>query len=142
MKALQVETPRDHIVVETLNRPEAANAINTQMGLDLPEVFGGFCAAPNRRRCIVMTGAGMKAFCAGGDLKQRNGMTDEAWRDRHLIFERMIRAMVGCPAPVIAAYAGELEIALCADFRMMPTGDRRGGIAAFNEERKPIVRRS
>nr|WP_294503603.1 enoyl-CoA hydratase-related protein [uncultured Rhodopila sp.] len=121
MKTVSIETPREHIVVVTLNRPEVANAMNTQMGLDLLEVFDGFCAAPNRQRCIVVTGAGAKAFCAGGDLKQRNGMTDEEWQDQHLIFERMIRAMIACPVPVIAAvngaaYAGGLEIALCADF--------------------------
>jgi enoyl-CoA hydratase len=116
-----VEYPREHIVLVTLNRPEVANAMNTQMGLDLLEVFDGFCAAPNKQRCIVVTGSGAKAFCAGGDLKQRNGMTDEQWQDQHLIFERMIRAMVGCPVPVIAAvngaaYAGGMEISLCADF--------------------------
>ena len=105
----------------TLNRPEVANAMNTQMGLDLLETFDGFCAAPNKQRCIVITGAGPKAFCAGGDLKQRNGMTDEQWQDQHLIFERAIRAMTDCPVPIIAAvngaaYAGGLEISLCADF--------------------------
>ncbi|HZE45970.1 MAG TPA: enoyl-CoA hydratase-related protein, partial [Xanthobacteraceae bacterium] len=118
---VSVEHPQDHTVLVRLNRPEVANAMNTQMGLDLLEVFDGFCAAPNRQRCIVITGAGTKAFCAGGDLKQRNGMTDEQWQDQHLIFERMIRAMVGCPVPIIAAvngaaYAGGMEIALCADF--------------------------
>lgn len=113
--------PQDHTVLVTLNRPDVANAMNTQMGLDLLEVFDGFCAAPNRQRCVVVTGAGAKAFCAGGDLKQRNGMTDEQWQDQHLIFERMIRAMLACPVPVIAAvngaaYAGGMEISLCADF--------------------------
>jgi len=116
-----VEYPQEHTVLVTLNRPAVANAMNTQMGLDLLEVFDGFCAAPNKQRCIVVTGAGAKAFCAGGDLKQRNGMTDEQWQDQHLIFERMIRAMIACPVPVIAAvngaaYAGGMEISLCADF--------------------------
>jgi enoyl-CoA hydratase len=118
---ITVERPRDHIVLVTLNRPEVANAMNTQMGLDLLAVFDGFCAAPNQQRCIVITGAGAKAFCAGGDLKQRNGMTDGMWQDQHLIFERMIRAVMGCPVPVVAAvngaaYAGGMEISLCADF--------------------------
>ena len=121
MNTVKVEHPQEHTVLVTLNRPDVANAMNTQMGLDLLQVFDGFCAAPNKQRCIVITGAGAKAFCAGGDLKQRNGMTDEQWQDQHLIFERMIRAVIGCPVPVIAAvngaaYAGGLEIALCADF--------------------------
>jgi enoyl-CoA hydratase len=120
-ETVSVEWPQDHTLLVTLNRPEVANAMNTQMGLDLLEIFDGFCAAPNKRRCIVVTGAGVKAFCAGGDLKQRDGMTDEMWQDQHLIFERMIRAMMGCPVPIVAAvngaaYAGGLEIALCADF--------------------------
>jgi enoyl-CoA hydratase len=120
-ETIRVEHPQEHTVLVTLNRPEVANAMNTQMGLDLLAVFDGFCAAPNRQRCIVLTGAGAKAFCGGGDLKQRNGMTDEQWQDQHLIFERMIRAVVSCPVPVIAAvngaaYAGGMEIALCADF--------------------------
>jgi enoyl-CoA hydratase len=124
-----VEYPQEHTVLVTLNRPDVANAMNTQMGLDLLEVFDGFCAAPNRQRCIVLTGAGAKAFCGGGDLKQRNGMTDEQWQDQHLIFERMIRAMVACPVPIIAAvngaaYAGGMEIALCADFIYAAEGVR------------------
>lgn len=118
---ISVACPQEHIVLVTLNRPEVANAMNTQMGLDLLAAFDGFCAAPNQQRCIVITGSGAKAFCAGGDLKQRNGMTDEQWQDQHLIFERMIRAMVDCPVPIVAAvngaaYAGGLEISLCADF--------------------------
>jgi enoyl-CoA hydratase len=116
-----VEFPQDHTVLVTLNRPEIANAMNTQMGLELLEIFDGFCAGPNRQRCIVLTGAGAKVFCAGGDLRQRNGMTDEMWQDQHLIFERMIRAVMGCPVPIVAAvngaaYAGGMEISLCADF--------------------------
>jgi enoyl-CoA hydratase len=121
LETLKVESPQEHTVLVTLNRPEVANAMNTQMGLDLLETFDGFCAAPNKQRCIVITGAGSKAFCAGGDLKQRDGMTDEQWQDQHLIFERAIRAMIDCPVPIIAAvngaaYAGGLEISLCADF--------------------------
>jgi enoyl-CoA hydratase/carnithine racemase len=120
-ETVSIEYPQEHTVLVTLNRPEVANAMNTQMGLDLLQVFDGICAAPNKQRCIVITGSGAKAFCAGGDLKQRNGMTDEQWQDQHLIFERMIRSIGACPVPIIAAvngaaYAGGMEIALCADF--------------------------
>ena len=113
--------PQPHTLQVTLNRPEVANAMNTQMGLDLLALFDGIGGAPNEQRCIVLTGAGSRAFCAGGDLKERNGMTDQQWQDQHLIFERAIRAIIACPVPIIAAvngaaYAGGMEIALCCDF--------------------------
>ncbi|MGE0226584.1 MAG: enoyl-CoA hydratase-related protein [Acetobacteraceae bacterium] len=119
-ETIKIEHPQEHTVLVTLNRPEVRNAMNTQMGLDLLDAFDGFCAAPNSQRCIVLTGAG-RAFCAGGDLKQRNGMTDEQWQDQHLIFERAVRAIVGCPVPIIAAvngpaFAGGMEMSLCCDF--------------------------
>ncbi len=119
-ETIKIEHPQEHTVVLTLNRPEVVNAMNTQMGIDLLDAFDGYCASPNRQRCIVVTGAG-RVFCGGGDLKQRQGMTDQQWQDQHLIFERAIRAMIACPVPIIAAvngaaYAGGMEMALCADF--------------------------
>ncbi len=121
LATLKVEEPQPHTRLVTLHRPEAANAMNTQMGIELLSVFDGFNASPGAQRCIVITGAGPRIFCAGGDLKERNGMTDQQWQDQHLIFERAIRAIRDCPVPVIAAvngaaFAGGMEIALCADF--------------------------
>jgi enoyl-CoA hydratase len=118
---LQIAEPQPHTLLVTLHRPAIANAMNTQMGRDLLHLFDSINAAPGGQRCIVLTGAGARAFCAGGDLKERNGMTDQQWQDQHLIFERAIRAIVHCPVPIIAAvngaaYAGGMEIALCTDF--------------------------
>src|SRR4029077_12828317 len=89
-----------------LNRPQVANAMNTQMGRDLLAFFEAVNADPLAHRCIVMTGAGDKAFCAGGDLKERLGMTDDTWQAQHLLFERAVRAFIGCPVPVIGAVNG------------------------------------
>jgi enoyl-CoA hydratase len=118
---LTTERPHADVLLVTLNRPEAANAMNTQMGRDLLDLFDGLIADPGHCRAVVLTGSGKKVFCAGGDLKERNGMTDEAWQDQHLIFERGVRALIECPVPVVAAvngaaYGGGCEIALCCDF--------------------------
>jgi enoyl-CoA hydratase/carnithine racemase len=95
--------------------------MNTQMGLDLVRCFEDIALDPGEVRCIVLTGAGERAFCAGGDLKERKGMTDEQWNRQHVIYERAVRALMACPTPIIgavngAAYAGGCEIALCCDF--------------------------
>ena len=99
-----IETFEDGVATLTMNRPEARNALTGPMGAALAEAVRR-CSADTKVRAIVLTGAG-GAFCAGGDLKERNGMTDESWRSQHLIFERMVRAMMACPIPLLAAVNG------------------------------------
>ena len=75
LSTLLLDRRDNGILVVTLNRPDAANAMNTQLGLDLMTLFEGFSVDLEGLRVVILTGQG-KAFCAGGDLKQRNGMTD------------------------------------------------------------------
>ena len=96
---LNLTRHNDHILIVMLDRPDAANAMNTQMGRELMEVFETFQIELHGLRCVILTGRGEKAFCAGGDLKERRGMSDEAWQAQHAVFERMVRAIVSCPLP-------------------------------------------
>ena len=120
-QTLLIAQPAPHVALVTMNRPEAANAVDTRMGTEMLQYFEAMNLDPKDTRCIVLTGAGDKAFCAGGDLKERRGMTDEAWQRQHVVFERKVRALMACPVPVIAAvngaaYGGGCETALQCDF--------------------------
>ncbi|MCI0756258.1 enoyl-CoA hydratase-related protein [Teichococcus vastitatis] len=121
LDTLLLTEPDEGLLLITLNRPERANAMNTAMGEELIATFSALEAAPDAYRCVVLTGAGDRAFCAGADLKERDGMSDAAFASQHYMFERMMRALLSCPPPLLgavngAAYAGGLEIALSCDF--------------------------
>jgi enoyl-CoA hydratase/carnithine racemase len=120
-ETLLLTSPAPHVTVVTMNRPAAMNAMNTTMMEELGICFAQFYVEPDAARCLVLTGAGDKAFCAGADLKERNGMTDAVWRRQHAIVEQTIRAMLDCPLPIIAAvngaaFAGGCELAMACDF--------------------------
>lgn len=116
-----VTEPATSLLQVTLNRPERANAFTTRMAEELLAVFNALEAEPDAYRCVVLTGAGDRAFCAGADLKERDGMTDADFSRQHYLFERCFRSLLACPPPLIAAingaaFAGGLELALCCDF--------------------------
>jgi enoyl-CoA hydratase/carnithine racemase len=118
---LALEERGEHLLLVTMNRPQVLNALNTQMGRDQLDLWTRLAAEPGGVRCVVLTGAGERAFCAGGDLKERDGMTEAAWRAQHELFERMFVALMELPLPVIAAvnghaFGGGMELALACDF--------------------------
>jgi len=120
-QTLAVEARQAHVLLVTLNRPKALNALNTQMGRELHELWTRLTAEPGEVRCVVLTGSGERAFCAGADLKERDGMAHADWQTQHELFERGFMALMEFPLPVLAAvnghaFGGGLELALCCDF--------------------------
>ena len=129
----RVEDRGEGLVLLTLHRPQVANAMNTQMGRDLLAFFDEVNADPLAYRCIVLTGAGDKAFCAGGDLATMlpllTGAREPAdeW-DRRVREDPVVMAassLRGYPLykPVIAAInglclAGGAELMLGTDIRV------------------------
>lgn len=127
-ETLLTDSPGDGVLVVTLNRPDAGNSLSTKMAEELLALWRDL-AEPGAIRAIVLTGAGDRIFCAGADLKERDGMTDAQWADQHRLFEAMRDALVALPVPVIcavngAAYGGGFEIALNCDFIYAADGAR------------------
>ena len=118
-RTLRLERSADgHVLTVLLHRPEVLNAMNTAMGEDLLACFRGPAGAA-KVRAVIFAGTGDRAFCVGGDLKEREGMSDEDWRAQHVIFEQAAMAVLRCPPPVIAAvegfaFGGGCELALLA----------------------------
>ena len=103
-----------------LSRPEALNAVSTQMFEDMLDILA-LVGREERVRVVVLTGEG-RAFCAGGDLQEmKEGFRDNYGFCKHMeLATEFTVALCECPKPVIAAVNGAatgagMNIALAAD---------------------------
>jgi methylglutaconyl-CoA hydratase len=108
--------------VLTLARPERRNALSRAVVLELGRFGRELCADPGVR-CVVLTGEGKQAFCAGADLKERIGMSDEEVRAQLRAYRTELAWLGTAPFPVVAAVngaalGGGLELALSCDLRI------------------------
>ncbi len=122
-ETLLVTRPAPLVLQVAFNRPAAMNAINTQTGRDLRDLLAALAEEDVGQdiRAVILTGSGERAFSAGGDLKERHGMSDAAWLAQHKLFEEVTCRLLECRLPVIAAvngvaFGGGCELALCCDF--------------------------
>ena len=93
------------VATVTLDRPEALNAISTELALELAAALEPLATDPGVR-AVVLTGAGERAFCVGADLKQRAGLDDHGWFVQREAFRRGFAAVRRCPLPTVAAVSG------------------------------------
>lgn len=113
---------RGSVAVWTIDRPDRMNALSRATLF----AFGKLAreaVADASVRAIVITGAGDKAFCAGADLKERQGMTENDVRVQVDLYRSELGPLDRSPKPVVAAlngvaYGGGLELALIADMRV------------------------
>ncbi|ARI77364.1 enoyl-CoA hydratase [Halobacillus mangrovi] len=127
---VKLEEVEDHVLLMTLNRPEAANALSKAM---LEEIARTAKEIENRPdiRAVMVTGSGNKAFCAGADLKERAGMSDDEVIKTVENIGNTIRLIEQIQVPTIAvingvAFGGGLELALACDLRIMSTSTKVG----------------
>jgi enoyl-CoA hydratase/carnithine racemase len=129
-KAVIAEKRNNGIAIVTLNRPDAANALSKQMLNELNEIITDIKEDPEVR-VVILTGAGEKAFCAGADLKERRGMSDDEVKKAVRLIGATVNGVEALPQPVIAAlngaaFGGGLELALACDLRVGALGAKVG----------------
>lgn len=107
--------------IVTLNRPDRRNALDRATVRELGRLGRELTVDPGIR-AVVLTGAGVRAFCAGADLKEREGMSEADVREMLDLYRTELAWLGAAPFPVIAALngpalGGGLELALTCDLR-------------------------
>jgi 2-(1,2-epoxy-1,2-dihydrophenyl)acetyl-CoA isomerase len=113
----------DGVCTITLNRPDVYNAFNEQMKKELNDALKESEKDPSAR-CIVIRGAGDKAFCSGQDLKEHAGAKRSLKESLEKSYNPMVRKIRTMEKPVIAMINGVAagagcSLALACDMRIM-----------------------
>ena len=121
----------DHTLIITINRPEKLNALNQQVMQDLDAVFDRVYKFPEIKS-VIITGAGLKSFVAGADIKEFADFTPE--QGKNLAKEgqeKLFNVIEESNKPVIAAVngfalGGGLELAMASHIRIATTNAKLG----------------
>ncbi len=121
-KHILISRRDEGIITITLHRPERANALSIVLLEELQQILKEL-QDDETVRCVIITGAGEKAFCAGADLKERKGMRESEVKKSVSMIRETINKVEALPQPVIAAingatFGGGIELALACDIRI------------------------
>jgi enoyl-CoA hydratase len=129
------------VLLVTINRPEAANAVHPPLHIDLGRVWGDIDGDPTVS-VVVLTGAG-SAFCSGGQIGTFSDEPRTSAEHDETMFDilKLVNAMVECRKPIISAVNGVamasgVALALAADISVVGEnvklldGHLRGGMVA------------
>ena len=113
-------TAKDHVGTLTINRPEALNALNDEVIRQLDAVLDSIDCA--QVRCVIVTGAGQKAFVAGADIAQMSALSKEEAQAFGKLGNDVFRKLETLGVPTIAAVngfalGGGCELAMSCDIR-------------------------
>jgi enoyl-CoA hydratase len=119
MAAAVLVERRGDVGVVTLNRPEKLNALNSPLIDDLEQALAAL-DADDQIGAIVITGAGERAFSAGGDMAETVAAMDDNSETRQ---GSLTRSVLGCRTPTLAAirgycYGGGALLAISCDIRI------------------------
>ena len=126
---VRVET-EDGIRTVTVDRPEKLNALNTVVMESLDAAFAA-AASEASLRCLIVTGAGEKAFIAGADIGELAKLTPTEGREHARRGQGVIGWLERLPFPTIAAingyaYGGGLELAMACSLRVASENAKLG----------------
>ena len=121
------------IATLTLSNPDKLNAVDADMWRALQRSMSAINGDPGVR-CVVLRGAGDKAFAAGGDIEEFltvRATVDDALHYHEELVAAALDAIRACPVPTVAmiqgaCIGGGLEIAGCCDLRIAGESSRFG----------------
>src|SRR5581483_12463815 len=116
------DRPEDGVLLLTLNRPGAHNAMSIAVQRDLDERLAAAAADPDIRT-IVLAGAGERAFSAGYDIRELTSISEDEHTLVQIEREELLWRWYDCPIPTIAAcrgitYGAGALYAVCSDLRV------------------------
>lgn len=112
----------ENLAIVTINRPKALNALNSETLKDLDVVLEDL-EKDNNIYCVILTGAGEKAFVAGADISEMKDLSEEEGKEFGLLGNKVFRRLEKLDKPIIAAISGfalggGCELAMACDIRI------------------------